>query len=155
MSNQVIDINNYKFTSADAVLFDANVWLYIYGRQEDVSPRNRATYTLALRRIRSARGQIFLDGFVLSEFINAYARFVYNKLPAESRPAEFKIFRNSAGFKPIARKIARQVRKILQKCQLTETGLETVDWEPILTEYAIGGADFNDMMLAELCKKKV
>ena len=119
-----------------------------------MSPRNRATYTLVLQRIRSAGGQILLDGLVLSEFINAYARFVYNKLPAESRPADFKTFRNSAAFKPIAGKIARQARKIIHKCQRTETGFETVDLETILTEYAAGGADFNDMMLAELCKAK-
>ena len=154
MSNRVIRINDYKFSSADRVLFDANVWLYIYGRQEDMSPRNRSTYTLALQRIRSAGGPIYLDGLVLSEFINAYARFVYNKLPVESKPAEFKKFRDSAAFKPIAGKIARQARKILKKCQRTESGFETVELEATLTEYAKGGADFNDMILAELCKAK-
>ena len=154
MSNRVIRINNYKFSAADRVLFDANVWLYIYGRQEDMSPRNRTTYTLALQRIRSAGGQIFLDGLVLSEFINAYARFVYNKLPVGSKPADFKTFRNNASFKPIAGKIARQARKILKKCQRTESGFETVELEAILTDYAAGGADFNDMILGELCKAK-
>ena len=154
MSNQIYRINNYKFSSNDPVLFDANVWLFIYSRQGDNFPRNRAAYNLALRRIRSVKGKIFIDALVLSEFINASARFVYSQLPPETKSTGFKAFRDSPDFQPIARKIATQSRKMLEKCELTETGMTAVNLPEIVGQYAAGGYDFNDQMLAQLCKRK-
>lgn len=147
-------INDYKFSHIDAVLFDANIWLYIYGPQGERSPKIRDIYTLALRRIRSVKGRILLDGFVLSEFINAYARFFYNELPTATKPSEFKIYRKSSEFRPVAQKIARQSQKILEKCERIESGFELVDLGVILRHYSAGEADFNDQMLAELCRTK-
>lgn len=152
--NRVYQIENYKFSQTDAVLFDANVWLYIYGPNGDIYPRYRTIYTLALRRIRSVGGQIFLDGFVLSEFVNAYARFVYNEWPLATRPKSFKSFRNSYDFKPIAEEIATKSRRLVKKCQQTGSGFESINLQPILSKYATGNADFNDMILAEICKTK-
>ncbi|MBC6477520.1 MAG: PIN domain-containing protein [Hormoscilla sp. GM7CHS1pb] len=154
MSNQVYRIEDYKFSNSDEVLFDANVWLYIYGPTGNRYPRLRAKYTLALRQIRSVGGQIFLDGFVLSEFINAYARFVYNEWPLATKPEQFKSFRNSDEFKPVAKEIVTKSRRLLKKCQQTGSGFESINLDPIFSKYATGGADFNDMMLAELCQTK-
>jgi len=136
------------------VLFDANVWLYIYDPTGNRDQRLQSTYTLALRRIRSVRGRIFLDVLVLSEFINTFSRFIYNELPQVRKPANFKTFRDSARFKPVAAKIARKAEKILDKCELTESGLTSVNLRGIVREYAAGESDFNDQMLAELCKAK-
>lgn len=154
MCSQVYRIESYTFSSTDAVLFDANIWLYIYGPQGDISPRFKATYSLALRRIRSAKIPIFIDVLVLSEFINASARFFYNRLPAPTKPAEFKAFRNSADFKPIAERIAKLSRRILQKSQRIESNFESVDLVTILRDYQAGEVDFNDRILAEMCRAR-
>lgn len=152
MNKQVYPIESYQFSGNDAVLFDANIWLYIYGPLSNISSQYRYAYTLALRRIRGAKCRICLDPLILSEFINAYARFFYNKLPLAHKPAEFKIYRNSADFKPVAEQIARKAQKILEKCQLTESSFLSRKMGAILHEYAGGDADFNDQMLAELCR---
>ena len=154
MSNQVHRIESYTFSSTDFLLFDTNVWLYIYGPQGKQFPRYRNVYTYAFRRIRSAKSRILLDILVLSEFINAYARFFYNNLPSRSKQVEFKTFRNSADFKPVAQEITKKARKILEKCERTESGFESVNLGGILNAYAAGEADFNDQMLAELCRAK-
>lgn len=127
MSRQVYRIDSYTFSETDALLFDANIWLYIYGPQRQLYPRITSKYTLGLRRIRSTKSRIFIDVLVLSEFINAYSRFVYNDLPATTKPAEFKTFRNSADFKAIAKDIAKSSRKILGKCERIESGFESVN----------------------------
>lgn len=154
MSKQVYRIESYTFSETDALLFDANIWLYIYGPQRQLYPRLRSTYTLAFRRIRSANIRMFIDVLVLSEFINAYSRFVYKNLPSATKPAEFKTFRNSADFKPIAEDIAKYSRRILEKAERIETGFESVDLLPIMSDYAAGEKDFNDQILAELCRTK-
>jgi predicted nucleic acid-binding protein len=154
MSNQVYQIEYYRFSSSDTILFDANIWLYIYGSQGEVWPRLRSTYHLALRKIRGAKVPIFIDLLVLSEFINAYARFVYNDLPPGIKPKDFKTFRCSVEFNPIAAQIAKEARRILKKCERTESGFESADLGGILNSYAGGDVDFNDQILSELCKVK-
>lgn len=154
MSNQVYRIDDYTFSSTDAVLFDTNIWMYIYSPQRLLYPRLKTTYTSALRRIRSAKSRILLDVIVLSEFINAYSRFVYNNLPAATKPAEFKNFRNSADFKPIASDISKYATRILEKSELTESIVAIGNLPAIVREYAAGETDFNDQMLAELCRAK-
>lgn len=154
MSNQFYRIESYSFSTSDAVLFDANVWLYIYGPQVSRYPQLRLIYTSALRKIRGAKIPIFMDVLVLSEFINAYARFVYNDLPPGIKPKDFKTFRCSVEFNPIAAQIAKEARRILKKCERTESGFESADLGGILNSYAGGNFDFNDQILSELCKAK-
>jgi hypothetical protein len=92
MTKQVYSIESYQFNSRDGVLFDANIWMYIYGPPSHISSQYRYAYTSALRRIRGAGCPIVLDALVLSEFINAYARFFYNKLPTGNKPTDYKLF---------------------------------------------------------------
>ncbi|MDF0552381.1 PIN domain-containing protein [Kamptonema sp. UHCC 0994] len=154
MSNQVYNIQDYRFSSSDSILFDANVWLYIYGPQGESLPRLRSTYHLALRKIRGAKIPIFIDVLVLSEFINASARLVYNDLPQGIKPQDFKTFRQSNEFNSIASQIAKDARRILKKCERIDSGFESADLGGILSDYAVGDVDFNDKILAELCKAK-
>lgn len=154
MSNKTYRIETYPFSERDAVLFDANVWLYIYGPQGELHPHLHTKYTLAFRRIRQAKVPIFIDVLVLSEFINAYARITYNNLPEATRPKNFKIFRNSDKFKPVAEQIAKYSRRLLSKCDRTHISFELTNMGSILSDYRTGEADFNDQMLAELCREK-
>jgi len=154
MTKQVYRIDRYQFSATDALLFDANIWLYIYGPEVNSSRRYKSIYSLAFGRMRSVKARIFIDVLVLSEFINTYARLAYNKLPQATRPADFKSFRNSNEFQPVAQKIAKFSRRILGKCDRTDSGFESVDLDAIVVDYAGGNADFNDQILAELCKAK-
>ena len=154
MSKQVYRIDSYRFSSTDVLLFDANIWLYLYSPQGERYPQIRNAYNVAFRRIRSAKSLLFVDVLVLSEFINAYSRFVYNNLPSATKPENFKAFRNSADFKPLAEEIAKYSRRIVEKSERTESGFESADLRAILSDYAGGEKDFNDQILAELCRAK-
>lgn len=152
LTNQIYHIKDYKFSSTDDLLFDANAWLYIYGPHSDCFLAEKKTYTSAMSQIRSVKGRIFVDGFVMSEFINAYASFFYNKLPADAKPVNFKTFRNTQQFQSIAEVIAAKSSRVLQKCERIETGFTSVNLEQILRDYQQGYLDFNDRVLAELCQ---
>lgn len=154
MSKLVYPIESYTFSESDAVLFDANIWLYLYGPQRQLYPQLTSIYTLAFRKIRAANSQIFIDVLVLSEFINAYARFVYNNLPEATKPANFKTFRSSVDFKPIAEDIAKYATRIVEKSEQIESGFASGNLSAMLNDYKAGKKDFNDQMLAELCKAK-
>lgn len=152
MSNQIFTLDGYRFSENEALLFDANIWLYIYGPRRNISEGLKNTYTLALRRSRGAKSQIFLDLLVLSEFINAYSRLFYNNLPQATKPADFKTFRNSDNFRPVAERIGEYSRRILAKTQRTNIAFESMEMESVIDSYVAANVDFNDLILAELCK---
>ncbi|HBT97288.1 MAG TPA: hypothetical protein DEB25_06500 [Desulfobulbaceae bacterium] len=95
--------------------------------------------------------RIFIDVVVVSEFINAYARSQWN---ASGKPGNFKQFRNSPAFQPIAGDIADAVRLILKHCQRLESGFASLDMNTVLDDYAAGNTDFNDKIIAALCQEK-
>ncbi len=153
MTPSVEEIATYEFKSSEALLLDANIWLFVYGPQK---PRDNKVevYSEALARILAAETRIYIDVLIVSEFINAYARMQYNLLPRSDRPGTFKQFRRSEGFKPIARDIASDVNRVLQHCTRVESGFESLDVDALIDEYAKGDSDFNDQVLALLCTRE-
>ena len=142
------NIRRYVFRDDDKLLLDANVWLYIHGPSKPDDWKVRV-YSDALRRMITANSQLYIEVLILSEFINSYARLEY-KL-AYSR-APFKQFRQSAAFKPTAQAIAISVQYILQRCTRLESGFPTIDVAALMNEYKQGEIDFNDQILADVCR---
>lgn len=150
MTPSVVDISRHAFTGKERLLFDANVWLSIYG--PDPTRRKRsATYQAAFRRMRQARSELFLDVLILSEFINRCARMEYHQKRPGEPPGRFKRFRDSQEFAPVAEEIAINATRICRAAARCETGFAAADVGSLLVQYAQGSSDFNDLILAELC----
>lgn len=151
MTNKALAVASYKFKSEDELFLDANIWLLVFGPQK---PRDRrvTTYSQALARILAAKCRIYIDVLIVSEFINTYARFKWRVMNCPH--GDFKRFRNSPDFKPIAQNIAADVRRVLKHCSRVESGFETLDLNGLITEYADGTSDFNDQVIAKLCQRK-
>ena len=151
MANRAISVENYHFTPEDELLLDTNIWMFVYGPQK---PGNKkvATYSRALANILSANSRIYIDVLIVSEFINVYARLKWNVM---GKPhGDFKQFRKSPDFKPIARDIANDIKCVLSHCSRVENGFETLDIDGLIEEYAGGDSDFNDQVIAALCQRK-
>jgi len=151
MTSEVEEIPSHRFVPEERLLLDTNVWWFVYGPSKP-SDKRAEVYSKALNDILKAKSRIYIDVLILSEFINRYARFQYNLLP--DRPAAFKHFRRSTHFGPVALGIADSVRRILRNCTRIEDGFETVPIEALIDEYANGNSDFNDQILAALCRKE-
>jgi predicted nucleic acid-binding protein len=152
MRNDAKHIEGYAFTAADKLLFDTNIWLHIYGPQGNPADRRAKIYSTALARILAVQCQVYLDVLILSEFVNRYARLRYDILRPTGWPKEFKSFRRSAAFKPIAKDIAADAQRVVKHCERIDSGFETVNMDILLAEYGDGVADFNDQILVDLCK---
>lgn len=153
MSSNAIPIEPYAFSEDDTLFLDTNIWLSVYGPQS--SPDNWRTklYSNALKRIINAKSIVFIDVLVLSEFVNRYSRMAFWVKRPNARPNEFKKFRKSSDFKPVAKAISDDVRRILKYCQRIGSGFESIDVDASLAIYESERPDFNDMIMAELCKK--
>lgn len=150
MAHNVSHVERYDFTPEDELFLDTNIWLFIYGPQNPTSTK-MYTYSSAFHHILKAQSRIYIDVLVISEFINVYAR-QQQKLIAPD--AQFKEFRNSQDFKPIAQEIADNVKRVLSHCSQIESRFETLDGDGLMNEYAKGGTDFNDQVIRELCNSR-
>jgi len=151
MSN-AIDITAHQFIETDKLFFDANIWLSLYGPQGAPNDPKTQIYSNALAEAMRAKSQIWVDVLVVSEFINRLARIEYDiQYPNKSRRPDFKQFRNSPDFQPIAQAIAAAVRNILKFAARIESGFSTIDINALLTEFETSPSDFNDQILTGLC----
>jgi predicted nucleic acid-binding protein len=154
LKNDASEISTYLFRPEDELLLDTNIWFSIYGPAKPGDWRTRV-YSKALSKMLAASSRICLDVLILSEYINRYAHLKHNILKV--RPGidpDFKRFRKSPDFKPVASDIAGDVRQILKHCERIESDLPAIDIDALIGEYGKGDSDFNDQVLAELCKRR-
>lgn len=148
---KVLQVSSYNFTSEDKLFMDTNIWLYLYGPQRPRDPRV-STYSQMLKRILNAKSRVYVDVLVISEFINTYARIKWNLVRKGTE--RFKTFRNSSDFKPIAKEIANSTKRVMSHCTCTESGFGSLKIGDLLDAYSVGNSDFNDQVIATLCKSK-
>ena len=152
MGQNAEDIISHNFASSEELLFDTNIWFFIYGPHKPNDKRVIA-YSNALKNILAAKSRIYINVLILSEFINAYARLKWRLLPTSSKYKNFKQFRASKAFRRIAQDISADVKLVLQHCTRIESGFGSLDITNLIDEYAAGKSDFNDQVLTALCKK--
>jgi predicted nucleic acid-binding protein len=111
-----------------------------------------AVYSQALAKIFAAQSRIYIDVLIVSEFINTYARLKWKLVAPYIN--QFKAFRKSAEFKPVAQDVAADVKRVLKHCSRIENGFEALDINALIGEYQAGDSDFNDQIITELCKRK-
>jgi predicted nucleic acid-binding protein len=149
MKHEATEVRHYNFTSQDRLFLDANIWLYLDGPQKSKS-HWRTTYSKVFSRILNACSQIYIDVLIVSEFINRYTRVRWGVVAPGLN--SFKDFRNSPDFKPIAKDITADVKRILKHCSPIESGFAAMEIDDLLDAYALGNSDFNDQVITELCK---
>jgi predicted nucleic acid-binding protein len=151
--SNIQEIRGYPFSKDDRLFPDANVWVSVCG---PLGKRNWRTgvYSAALREMRSKGSQIYLDVLVLSEFVNSFARLEYQQLPPERKPPDFKTFRKSSLFEPVAKDIATEARRMVARTTRCDSLFEALDIAALIAEYEAGHSDFNDQMIREICKAK-
>lgn len=153
MTIEVCRIDSYDFVESDVLFVDTNIWFYIYAPQAPGDWKSRV-YSRALAKILTAKSRIFIDAIVLSEFINRYARLEFKLSTGSGSAIDFKEYRRSPDFKPVAMEIVSTVRRMLRHCQRTESGFSSNNIDQMLTEFGDGDSDFNDQLMIELCKNK-
>ena len=156
MPYKPIDIASYAFNDKDELLFDANIWLCIYGTH--LPPENWMVkiYSDAYSRALHAKCRIYLDLLVASEFVNRYARLLHELFTGAvlDTPAKFKEFRKGPHFKEVAQQIASDLKRIVPNCRRIEGAFTGLDINALLITFERGENDFNDLVLEEICKAR-
>lgn len=154
MTAKVIDALRYGFSDGDRVLIDANVWLYLFGPKPPNS-KLAQSYSSVLKNLQQAKSEIFLDVLVLSEFVNRFARDQHRVLavPGAAISGDFKVFRDTPDFVPVAEAIQASVLTIGRFAKPIDHPLTAFDVPGLLADFAKGARDLNDQLLCETCRK--
>lgn len=156
--SSVFRASKYTFTSGELLLFDANIWLYLYGPPNDPKRQERwlsqliSDYSLALKRALHGGARILVDTLILSEYLNRYCRTEQGASPHKG--LSFKDFRGTPFFqKTVLPKALADVRGILAIAELPPSTIDSGLMDLVLQTFGAGNSDFNDAVLAELCRK--
>lgn len=155
MKNNASEISAYLLNPADEFLLDTNIWLRLYGPAANAGDPRTTIYSKALGEMLTTNCRICIEVLILSEYINRYIRLRHNLL--KRRPginSDFKQFRSSIEFKAIASDAAGDVRQILKHCNCIDSDFAALDIAGLIDEFEKGDSDFNDQVLAELCKSR-
>lgn len=134
------------------MFFDANIWLCIHGPYTQPSEKQHV-YSRAYQEIITHGLSIYIDTNVISEFINAYARFRYKLWCADNTHVEYKHYRSLPEYKPVAIEISDAVNRIMVDSKLVSIKNEKIEFDSLVRQFALGNSDFNDLLIAQTCKK--
>jgi len=145
------DVSSHTFSADDRLLVDTNVWLSVYGPVPYRRKRSD-TYSEAIAAMKRAGSTVFIDITVLSEFVNHYARWEFRQ--TQNQFPNFKAFRDSGYFEPVAKQIAVAAMGILRTCTRCDSGLPEMDVSTVLSDFSKGTEDFNDQVITGICKSE-
>jgi predicted nucleic acid-binding protein len=153
MRNKAYDLVAYNFSRDEPLLFDTNVWLYLFPAPSDKLPYYATRYSSALKRMLAAGVHLALDAMVLSEYLNRYCRIEWEARFRVVHP-KFKPFRTSPDFAPVGQNATAYARRILKLCSRHDHPFEAANVNQVLTDFGGGLQDFNDGLLADICRQR-
>ncbi len=151
MKNKAIDARTYQFGSAEPILIDTNVWLYLQPPAMRPTSRGAAGYSSAFSNLLRAKAQPVVDALILSEYLNRYIRIEYDA-SWRSAYTDFKEFRKSADSTSILQAAVAEIDQILKTAKACNTQLNGINMAAVLGEVQAGTIDFNDSLLIENCR---
>jgi predicted nucleic acid-binding protein len=151
MKNKAYNLSVYSFQQNETILFDANVWLYLYPAPSGIQSPYVAGYSGGLKSIQMAGAHLVVDAIVLSEYLNSYCRIEWRANHKGTYP-QFKAFRNSTDFTGIGKRAAAYARQILKQSTPCDHPFTQTNVVQVLTDFETGANDFNDGLLAETCR---
>jgi len=149
MKNRAFNATAHPFAEGERILPDANFWVYLYGPGAVPGNKLTATYSAVFGQLLTANAELFLDVLVLSEFVNVFARTQYKQ---KNPGTDFKTWRNTPDFVPVATAIQTQTMQILAVAKPLDHAFATWNLTGVFTDFAAGGHDVNDQLLTETCR---
>ncbi len=152
MKNKAWALSQYTFTDRDIILLDTNIWLELFPGPSDSRLFSESPYRDAFKRLKAAKSELVLDPLVLSEYLNTYTRIEYKAL-FQPKYSNFKQFRKSGDFCSAGQGAVTFAHNMLKIATMCDCSYSTFDVGAALSEFEIGGIDFNDSLIAENCRQ--
>ena len=138
--------------SSSKIFFDTNIVLSLF---TPLTVRQNANeYSKFFGECLKQNKTLYIDTHVLSEFINAYMRFEYKKYlkknNIDATMYSFKDYRScQEGIDAMKNAEAVVKNRLLKKFTIAGKEFSATD----IASFSFAGTDFNDLVIAEICKE--
>lgn len=149
-SNKAWEVNKYNFCSGERLLFDANIWLYLFPAPSSGAQHGAKIYSAAFKAILLAKAHVMISSTILSEYVNRYCRIEWSVLYKQEFP-DFKGFRKSKEYLAVGQAAGEYAEKILQFSTRLDDDFSSMQVPNIIRAIKDGSADLNDSFIVEMC----
>jgi predicted nucleic acid-binding protein len=153
IKNSAKSISSYKFTNADKLLIDANIWLYLFPAPSSAMNYATRVYSAAFKAMIDSGATLLINSLILSEYLNRYCRIEWQAI-YRNKFSDYKKFRQSPDYTKVGANAAAFARKILRYTNKLNDEFVTADVRNILSNFESGAADFNDGLIIENCAQQ-
>jgi predicted nucleic acid-binding protein len=161
MKNKAYDISAHAFSTADRILPDANIWLYLYASSPTAYPewlkKQIAPYSAAWKTLPLEGAKVFMDTMIFSEVINRLLDEEWLQIdPPHPKTGARKYrkrkdFRRSADYPTAAKNVEALGRQIMSEAEPLDHPFSRWNLEGMLTDFGSGSTDWNDQLIVEVC----
>ena len=154
-----INVNNIENLNGKNIFLDTNIWIYLFCPLSPPKDFIVREYSRAFNRLIRSKNKLYIDVMILSEFINRYLRlafYVYmGNNNIRSRFDFKKDYKQTGDFEENIRLISSTIKnKILPHVSVANFNYENRNMEELIDNLKDKMADFNDLHVEKLCKKK-
>lgn len=146
---ELIDANKTCGFEDQFVLFDTNIWIYIYGND----PRPETTiYSEFYDSVMKSGNTIVVNEQVISEFFNRVCKMEFEALFGKEKLRQFKQLRKTSDeFKEKVEAVRDICLDILRDCTYQQSNLEQDCLASNLNDVVSGKLDLTDAALVSEC----
>lgn len=141
-----LDVKKYEVTNSDGLLFDTNVWMYIFGPMASIRSDRQTAYSKIFKDAISRKATIFISSQIVSEYINAILRIGFKNWMSinQLKNADFKHdYRQTSHYLETLEDARDQIEQILK---YTEKSSDSFQNAPVLSiiDRMKSVCDYND-----------
>jgi hypothetical protein len=151
MKNRAYDVSSYVIKCDKPIHVDANILIYLHPPMGVVRPE-AVTYGAFISRAKKDNAKIRVSILVIGEYVNTYARMVFNSLFRGKYGGNFKSFRSSTDWPSYATQIGAEVNSILSYCEVQDVPADNPSIRSHVEEFSTGQYDFNDQLIVHSCE---
>ena len=152
LKNKAHDVSKYLFTHGEPVLFDANIWLYLYPAPSNPKRPEFYLYSPALSNMLMSSSKPVVDPIILSEYLNRYCRIEYEG-NYRQKYSDYKTWRKSKDFVNVSLSAKTFALSIIDISNMNMLNSDSLDMKNVVGEFASGDVDFNDAVYIEICRR--
>ena len=155
MPSTVIDIRGYTPQPEDQILFDNNIWMFLFCPLGNYRGDKQAAYSAFFDQCLSNGTSMLICNLILSEFSNAYLKLDFNQWKNREGNLEDQFkrhYQRTEDYTNTANEISRQLTRILSLSRKIDADFTNIDIKKI--NQRLDTIDFNDSYYLELADSK-
>lgn len=152
-----IDIRNCKFSGYESIVFDTNIFWYLFGPLHDKDTNfSVREYSSAYKRMLSVGCRLLMLPIILSEYIKLLENFEYRQFQSNSNLSmDFHQFTKMNEYIDVKTKVYSYLTEIVQCFEPISMSIGgTKEERELLQNYYLSEIPINDILIYKACLQK-